>query len=76
MYRPKEIYSHLWARVGNPALVALNLDDGGGENAFHAANLNLEAKLRRSSVLRKLFSFLRLFKNYAVRPRLTGKEIA
>ena len=38
--------SHLWARVGNPALVALNLDDGGGENAFHAANLHLETNLR------------------------------
>ena len=45
IYFPKNV-SHLWARVGNPALVALNLDDGGSENAFHAANLHLEANLR------------------------------
>ena len=36
---------HLWPRVGDPSLVSLDLDDGGGKHALHTADLHLEANL-------------------------------
>ena len=60
---------HLWPRVGDPSLVSLDLDDGGGKHALHTADLHLEANLVIWKMLYLVF-LNEIFLNYAARPKL------